>query len=334
MKLASVIKYTPDNDESLSFKWPEADLRLGSQLIVGEGQQAIFVKGGEALDVFSPGTHTLSTGNLPLIDKLINLPFNNETPFSAEIWFVNTLVKRDLLWGTPTPIQVLDKSLKIPVSLRAFGKWGIRISDPRPFLLQIVGNQHLVESEKIYRYLIGQIIQLLKDRLAETISEGLPVLEINTQLNELSDQLKTDIMIYLAEYGIELVNFNIESINIPDDELDSIKQVMAKVFEAEQLSNANISANFATIKSFEVLGDAANNQADSGMAGMMQAGLGLGAGLPLGQQMGQVMDVSPASVRKGDDPIAKLKELKSMSELGLITEDEYSNKRSEILKDL
>lgn len=334
MKLASVVKYSPDNDESLAFKWPEDDLRLGSQLIVGEGQQAIFVKGGELLDIFYPGTHTLSTGNLPLIDKLINLPFDNETPFSAEVWFVNTLIKRDLLWGTPTPIQVLDKSLGIPVSLRSFGKWGIRVSEPRSFLLQLVGNQELVESEKVYRYLIGQIIQLLKDRLAETISEGLPVLEINTQLNEISEQVKKDIEIYLAEYGVELVNFNIESINIPDDELDSIKEVMGKVFEAEQLSKAKLTGNFATVKSFEVLSDAANNQADSGMAGLMQAGLGLGAGLPIGQKVGEAMTVSETNDGGEDGVVKKIKELKSLLELDLISQEEFDLKRAKILEEL
>jgi membrane protease subunit (stomatin/prohibitin family) len=334
MKLASIVKYSPDNDESLAFKWHEDDLRLGSQLIVGEGQQAIFVKGGEALDIFYPGTHTLSTGNLPLIDKLINLPFDNETPFSAEIWFINTLVKRDLLWGTPTPIQVLDKSLGIPVSLRSFGKWGIRIIEPRPFLLQLVGNQHLVEAEKVYRYLIGQIIQLLKDRLAETISQGLPVLEINTQLNEISEQLTADIETYLLEYGIELVNFNIESINIPDDELDSIKEVMGKVFEAEQLSKARLTGNFATIKSFEVLSDAANNQADSGMAGLMQAGLGLGAGLPIGQKVGEAMTISETNETDTDGVVEKVKKLRSLLDLELISQEEYDLKRIKILDEL
>ena len=88
--------------------FPNEELKLGTQLIVNEGQQAIFVKGGQALDVFMPGTHTLSTGNIPLLNKLINLPFGGDTPFTAEVWYLNTTVKRDLPWGTPSPIPFSD----------------------------------------------------------------------------------------------------------------------------------------------------------------------------------------------------------------------------------
>ena len=331
MKIASVIKYTPDDDDWLSYKWPEDDIRLGSQLVVSEGQQAVFVKGGQALDIFISGTHSLSTGNLPLIDKLVNLPFDNKTPFPAEVWFINTLVNRDLLWGTSAPIQVLDKSLGMAVSLRSFGKWGIRIIDPRSFLLQLVGGQKLVGSERIYEYLISFILQSIKDRIAEVVAAGHPVLELSTLLNEISQDSERIIRPQLNEYGIDLVNFNIQSISIPDDELKMIQDTLAKVFEANQLSKANINQNYTAIKSMEILGDAANNQSDSGMAGMMQAGLGLGAGLPLGQQLGQSMSVSTDKSNDDDQSIEKLKKLKLMLEEGLITQSEYDEKRTQIL---
>ena len=92
MALVNVIKHEASDDSIFVWKFPSDQIKLGSQLIVNEGQQAIFVKGGQALDCFDPGTYTLSTGNIPLIDKLINLPFGGDTPFSAEVWFVNTTV--------------------------------------------------------------------------------------------------------------------------------------------------------------------------------------------------------------------------------------------------
>ena len=190
MKLASVIKHTQTDDTSLSHKWTDSEIRLGSQLIVGEGQKAFFVKGGEILDSFEAGTHTLSTGNLPLIDKLVKLPFDNKTPFPAEVWFVSTLSKRDLKWGTRAPIPIMDKTLGFPVNVRSFGRWGIRIDNGQAFLKQFVGNQQHVDSAKIYEYLVGEIMQHLKDRISEVIAGGLSILEISTDLNEISAQVQ------------------------------------------------------------------------------------------------------------------------------------------------
>src|SRR5262249_38106687 len=111
MALMHRIKRDETADDQVVWKFPSEEIRIGSQLIVNQSQEAIFVKGGQALDVFGPGTHTLSTANIPLLSKLINLPFGGETPFTAEIWFVNRTAKRDLTWGTPAPIQLFDRNL-------------------------------------------------------------------------------------------------------------------------------------------------------------------------------------------------------------------------------
>ena len=163
MALVDVIKHESPSDRFFVWKYPNEKIKMASQLIVGEGQKAIFVKGGEALDIFDPGTHTLSTGNLPILNRIINLPFGGDTPFPAEIWYVATTVKRDLKWGTSNPIQLMDKSIGFPVSVRAFGQWGVRIVDPRSFLMQIVGSQSLADDTKIHSYLIGEIIQTMSN---------------------------------------------------------------------------------------------------------------------------------------------------------------------------
>ena len=133
MALIDVLKHDQPSDEEFVWKFPSEDLKIGTQVIVNESQEAVFVKGGEVLDILGPGTHTLSTGNIPILNKLINLPFGGDTPFSAEVWFVNKTVKRDLKWGTPSPVPLMDLTLGFPVSIRSFGKWGARISDARPF---------------------------------------------------------------------------------------------------------------------------------------------------------------------------------------------------------
>jgi membrane protease subunit (stomatin/prohibitin family) len=335
MAIIDQIKYESPSDEFFVWKHDSETIKFGSQLIVGEGQAAIFVKGGEALDVFGPGTHTLETGNIPFIEKIINIPFGGDTPFTAEVWFVSTTVKRDMKWGTSKPIPLFDKSIGFPISLRAYGKWGVRIAEPRVFLIQFVGSQASANDKKIHDYLIGEVIQKLSDLLAEKIRDGVPVLEINAELNELSEQNKDNIGKEFLKYGIEVVNFNIENINIPKEELDKIQEVFAKTFEARELSKVELGKSYAAIKSFEVLGDAANNQSDGGVGAMLSAGIGLGAGLPLGQEMGQRMSVGGEDTPQSLGPSLKdkLKELKSLLDEGLITEDQYKEKQTKYLED-
>ena len=335
MALTDIIKCETISDRNFAWKYPNEEIKVASQLIVGEGQQAIFVKGGEALDVFGPGTHTLSTGNLPLINKIINLPFGGETPFPAEVWFVSTTVKRDLKWGTANPIPLMDKSIGFPVSVRAYGKWGVRIIDPRSFLIQFVGSQSYADDIKIHNYLIGEVNQKVGDLFGEKLRDGMPVLEINAELNELSAEAALNIKDEFLKYGIEVVNFNIENINIPDEELKKIQDVMYKTFEAKELSNVELGESYAALKSFEILKDAANNESDGGVGSMMSAGIGLGAGFPLGQQMGQNMSVnSPQSDNTSNDISSKMKQLKVLLDEGLISEDQFKEKQSKLLEDL
>lgn len=335
MAIVSVIKYESPDDSVFVWKYPLDQIRLGSQLIVNEGQKAIFVKGGQIFDVFLPGTHTLTTGNLPLIDKLINLPFGGDTPFSAEIWFVNTTVKRDLKWGTPSPIPLMDPTLGFPVSVRAFGKWGASIVDAQLFVVQIVGSQVGADSNKIHNYFIGEIIQTLTKYLSSVIARGeASVLQVGALLNEISTQCNEKIKIEFEKFGIHLVNFNIESVNIPEDELNKVQDVYAKTLEANELSKANVSGAYATIKSFEVMDNAASNQSDGLIGGMLGAGIGLGAGFPMGQQMASKVTTeisnSDNNLEKSD-PIEKLKKLKIMLDEGLITKEIYDRERDKVL---
>ena len=332
MALIQVIKYEAEDDNMFVWKYPSDQIRLGAQLIVNEGQKAIFVKGGQALDIFEPGTFTLTTGNIPLIDKLINLPFGGETPFTAEIWYINTTVKRDLTWGTPSPIPLMDSNLGFPVSARSFGKWGARIVDVRSFVTQIVGSQSFADATKINDYFIGEIIQSLTSNLSNAITSGqTSILQISSFLTPLSKSSADLIKMEFDKFGVELVNFNIESINIPTDELKRIQDVFAKTLEAKELSKVNVGAGFSAIKSFEVLNNAAENPNEGSIGGMLGAGIGLGAGFPLGQQMGQNLTTSQNAEESSTD---KLRELKKMLDENLISEEQYNLKRDKIIEEM
>ena len=119
MALIDRIKYDgdPQGRPWLIYKYPGESFVLGSQLIVGQGQEALFVKGGKALDLFGPDTYTLHTGNLPLLNRLVNLPFGGETPFTAEIYYINKTSRLDMNWGTSTPFQLEDPKYGLLLSL-------------------------------------------------------------------------------------------------------------------------------------------------------------------------------------------------------------------------
>ncbi len=338
MALIDRVKYDAPDDTSFVWKYPSEDLKIGSQVIVNQGQEVIFVKGGQALDLLEPGTHTLNTGNIPLLNKLINLPFGGETPFTAEVWYINKTVKRDLKWGTPSAIQIMDGTLGFPVSVRSFGKWGARIEDSRSFVSQIVGSQLTADHTKISNYFIGEIIQKLSNIIATAINVNqISILQITSSLNELSKFASELMKKEFGRFGLEIVNFNIESINIPENEMEKIQKVFEKTLEAKELSKVKVGGAFSAIKTFEVLNAAADNQSDGGggVGGFLGAGIGIGAGLPIGSQMGQKLDITGNQTKETNlDASERIKKLKEMLEQGLITESQFNKKREEILKDL
>lgn len=338
MELVNIIKHDVVNDDLLVWKFPNEELKLGSQLIVNQSQEAIFVKGGKALDIFEAGTHTLTTGNLPFLNKLINLPFGGKTPFAAEIWFVNKTVKRDLKWGTQGALQIIDPVYQFPISVRSFGRWGFRISNSQSFINQIVGTLKTTDTERIEEFFIGEIIQRLSDALSKYFTqENVSIFQMSSRLNDLSIFTQNAIAPEFDRFGIEIVNFNVERISIPEEEQKKFQEILGKRMEIEQISKANVGQAYTTMRSFDTLEKAAENE--GGSAGqLLGAGLGLGVGLgtgvPLGQQIGGAMNIQPNTQNKSDDPMIKLQKLKQMFDSDLITQDEYENKKKEILSNL
>ena len=168
MAIIDVVKYD-GNDKEFVWKFPSDNLRLGSQLVVKQAQIAFFVKGGKVLDPFESGTYTLHSSNIPILHRLINVPFGGESPFQAEVWFVNLITKLDNKWGTATPLQLEDPMYGIVVPVRAFGQFGLKISEPRLFLETLVGTVNIYSAEKIVEYFTGKIITTITTAIAKKI---------------------------------------------------------------------------------------------------------------------------------------------------------------------
>lgn len=341
MALINRIKYDAPSDDVVVWKYPREDIRLGSQLIVHESQDAIFLKGGKVFDVFSAGTHTLSSANIPLLTKFINLPFGGDTPFSAEVYYINRTVKRDLKWGTKGALQVIDPIYNYPVSVRAFGRWGMKINDSKLFLTEIVGTQsrtsssNYIDSERIEEYFIGEIVQRLSTALGKYfIEQGVSVFQASARLNDLSIFLNGDLIPTFQKYGIELANFNVERISIPQEEQKKFQDILGKRMEIEQISQANVSNTYAMMRSFDTLDKVAENEG-GGAGQLLSAGLGvgvgLGAGVPMGQSLSSNVNVNSAMNNDGDELLVKLKKLKQLLEADLISKDDFEKKKAELL---
>jgi len=343
MALIDRVKYDALDDSLFVWKYPSEALKIGSQVIVNQSQKVVFVKGGEVLDVLEAGTHTLNTGNIPLLDKIINFPFGGDTPFTAEVWYVNLIAKRDLKWGTPQPIQLLDPQIGFPMRLRAFGQWGVRIENPRSFVMQLVGSQTGADASKVHSYFIGEINQKLTHILSNAvIGNKLSILNINTAISQLSELVLKEITMEFNRFGVEVINFNIESINIPEEDLAKIQNVFEKKMEVEQLSKVEIGGAYAAVKSFDILGTASENAGDGGssLGDMLGVGIGLGAGLPLGQQLGQQMQVEqhsvagPKEAQDSNSPKERLKLLKELFMDDIISSEEFEKRKKEILSEI
>lgn len=284
MALIDVIK-CPMDDEELCLKFQSEDLKMGSQLIVYPSQVAFFVKGGKIFDEFEAGTYTLQTSNIPLLNKIINLPFGSKSPFKAEVWFINLTSKLDLKWGTPTPIQLEDPKYNIIIPVRAYGQYGLRVSDPKLFLKSLIGNMSAFSAEKVDAYFKGKLLSQLSAAVANKMAnDNISILEINTHLMEMSEYCNETINKFFGKYGLELQEFSIISINVPQEDPSLIKLKEAKDLAARlKITGRDI---YQMERSFDVLEGAANNQGTGGQ--MVGAGMGLGVGAGFGAQVGAV----------------------------------------------
>lgn len=297
MALIDRIKYDgPAEALVWKYRGPDGDERdnivLGGQLIVNESQEALFFKGGQALDVFGPGTHTLTTGNIPILQKLINLPFGGKTPFSAEVFYINKTSKLDYKWGTRTPIQIEDPKLRIIVSVGCFGQFGMRVDDARTFVTQIVGTMPDWNSDKVLDYFRGVILQQVQSAVGRfMVLRNISISQAAAFVKDISIEAQEDIRTEMAKYGLQLQNFFISAINIAPDELKKIQEVQQKAFEIDRLGDQR----YAMMRQFDTMQKAAENPGAVGT--LMGAGLGLGMGAQMMHQAnsGFAMPAAPAA---------------------------------------
>ena len=267
VKIFDVIKYEGPNDVFV-WKFPGEDFNTLSQLIVHETQEAIFFKDGQALDIFGPGRHTLHTQNIPLIRRFVNLPFNGESPFHCEVYFINKTVSMDVMWGTPSPMPIQDALYKIIIPVRTNGQFAVRVIDGKKLLVNIVGNISRFDQEVLKQYFRGILLTNIKDYIAgQFVQKQISFLEIQSHLKEISSGIQLDLACEFEKYGIELVNFNVNDITPPENDpsFQQLKNALAKKAEM-----SIVGYDYQQERTFDMLDRAASNEGNA--AALMDAG--------------------------------------------------------------
>jgi membrane protease subunit (stomatin/prohibitin family) len=267
-----VIQWTEPEDDILAFRFPMQDMEIqnGANLTVRESQLAALVHEGRMADVFPPGTHRLTTQNLPLLTNLMNWDKRFESPFKSDVYFFSTRSKVGQRWGTATPITIRDKEFGA-VRLRAYGVYSYHISDPRRFHIKISGTRDIYRTGDLEDQLRNTIVGRMADTFAES---GVPFLDMAANQVELAERVAEYLRPSLAEIGLTLDSLVVENLSLPA----TLEQVLDARVGISLTGDLGRYAQFQAASSLPV---AAANEG-GGAAG---AGAGLGAGLLMAQQM-------------------------------------------------
>ena len=278
--------------EMVSRFTPGGDIKMGAQLVVQESQSAVFFRDGKALDVLGPGRHTLTTANLPLLTRLIGLPFGGQSPFRADVVFINRKVFTDLKWGTREPVVFRDAELEM-VRLRAFGAYATKVADPQLFVNLLVGTQQQYSTDAIEGYLRDLVVARLNDVLGETLKT---ILDLPRYYDELAEMLKGRVSDDFRKYGLDLVDFFINSITPPEE-------VQKRIDERAGMGALGDMGRYIQFKAARAMGDAAQSGGEGGGGGAAASGMGLGLGAGMGMMMPQM--IREAMAAGGDASAAK-----------------------------
>jgi membrane protease subunit (stomatin/prohibitin family) len=325
-----VIQWTEEEQHSVlmyAFPMEGKEIQNGATLVVRESQEAVFINEGNFADKFTAGTYRLTTKTLPVLTYLKNWDKLFESPFKSDVYFFSSREKIDQKWGTSSPLVIRDKEFGA-LSIRAFGNYAYKVSDVEIFFKKITGTSSVYTTEMMQEYLKGVIVTSLSTFLGQSQSS---FIDMASNQVEFSKKILEALKVEFLSYGLELTKFFVQNISLPEE----LQAYLNKAASMKMIGDLGKYAQFQTAESIT---KAAENP--GGIAG---AGAGIGAGMAIGQMMQQTMQqpTPQAPLQPNDtssipaqDPISLLEKLGELHKKGVITEEEFLTKKTELLAKL
>ena len=317
-----VIDWVDDTQDTVIYKFPDKGNKImnGAQLTVRESQVVVLMNEGEFGDVYIPGRHELTTKNMPITTTLKSWKYLFDSPFKVDIYYVSTKQFTNLKWGTSNPVIIRDTDFG-QVRLRSFGSYTMRVIEPKKFIKEIAGTQPWVRVHAVNEQLRNTIISKLSEGLAEA---KISVLDLAANFTEIGEKLKPVFQKEFDVWGIELCQFYIENVSLPEE----VEKMLDKSTELNILKDKL--NQFNQMQGGIALENMANNPGAASTAG-------LGAGVILTnmlqqQQQPAAGNTKPASEAEDKQKLVDLlKQLGELKAQGILTEEEFNQKKSELL---
>ena len=282
-----IVEWTDDSRTTLTHRFPDDDkaIKNGAQLIVRESQCVQFVYLGQFGDTFRPGKHALTTGNIPVLTRLRSWKYGFNSPFKADIYFLNTRLFTGNKWGTTNPVMMRDHDLGV-VRARAFGTYDFRIADPKLFLKEVAGSDHDFTLDAFLDTMRARIVSVFADSLA---SANIGVLDVASRYTELGEALLPVVnQIVAGKYGVQLAAFVVENVSVPAE----VEQAIDKRSSMAAIGNLNDYVKYEMAQGME------KGASSGGMAAEMAVGLSVAQQI-MRDQGGPTIDLlSPADAAK------------------------------------
>jgi membrane protease subunit (stomatin/prohibitin family) len=301
-EIVDIIEWMDDSRSTLAWRFPryQNEIKNGAQLIVREGQKAVFVYRGALADEFEPGHYELKSENLPILSTLQGWKHGFDSPFRSEVYFINTRPVTDIRWGTPQPVTVRDPDFKM-VQVRANGLCMVKIEDVAIFLREVIGTDSAVEADEITELLRRVISMAFSDMVMET---GLGAIDLQGRQVQLSDKLREFVEERVDdEFGLSIPGITM-NISLPDAITQAMTKGVAKGVEASGFVE-NVDLNkYQQAQAADAMLAAAQNEGGSVMGDMMQMGMGVAMAGQMANQMGAPGAQQPAAQAPAAAPAA------------------------------
>jgi membrane protease subunit (stomatin/prohibitin family) len=320
-----VLEWMEPSDGVLAWRFPMQDMEIqnGAVLVVRESQVAVFVDEGKVADVFTSGTYKLTTKTIPLLTNIKNWDKLFESPFKSDVYFFSTRQQVDQKWGTQEPITLRDRDFGL-IRVRAFGNFSYRVSDPVCFMREISGTREIYRSEDIQNQLRGLLLQHISSAIGRC---NIPFVDLASNQNTLSDALRLELAEKFMSLGLEIEQVTVQNLSLPAE----LQRVLDQRIGMNMVGgDMNDLIRFQTAQAIPTIAESMASTSNGGSS-MIGDSFGIGVGLAFSQMASKNLITHDGAAVTTDDLFVILEKLGQLKERGLLTEDEFANKKADLL---